>query len=55
MKTELKSLAAQFRTFFRTSRYEVYFRKYEADTLSASRNLFYSDLGQNSSGNQFCL
>ena len=55
MKTELKSLAAQFRTFFRTSRYEVYFRKCEADTLSVSRNLFYSDPGQTENGNHFYL
>ena len=39
MKTDLKSIATQLRTFFRTSRYEVYFKKCEADTLSASRNL----------------
>ena len=55
MKTDLKSIATQLRTFFRTSRNEVYFKKCEADTLSASRNLFYSDPGQNSSGNQFYL
>ena len=55
MKTDLKSIAAQLRTFFRTSRYEIYFRKCEADTLSVSRNLFYSDPGENSSGNQFFL
>ena len=55
MKTDLKSIATQLRTFFRTSRYEVYFKKCEADTLSASRNLFYSDPVQNSSGNQFSV
>ena len=55
MKTDLKSIATQLRTFFRTSRYEVYFKKCEADMHSASRNLFYSDPGQNSSGNQFYL
>ena len=55
MKTDLKSIATQFRTFFRTSRYEVYFKKCEADTLSASRNLFYSNPGQNSSRNHFYL
>ena len=55
MKTDLKSIAKLLRTFFRTSRYEVYFKICEADTLSASRNLFFSDPGQNSSGNQFYL